>query len=194
MSLLAVSLLGLTATPMIAQQNATDKKQKPDTVHVTVIQIPEREMDKLNDELAYKDAVQALKTQQFVLEADQIIFKNGINRYVSPITNFVMMSKDKSTVQVAFNNGFAGPNGVGGVTVDGSTSNVEMKMDKKGNATYAFNTLGTGLSAQIYITLYEGGNDARVTISPDFNSNTFTLRGRLVPLDQSGIFKGTVSY
>ena len=194
MSLSFITLLGLITTPLFAQQNATEKKPKLDTIHVTVLEIPEKEMDKLNDELSHKEAIQALKSQQFVLEADQIIFKNGVTRYVSTITNFVMMDKDKSTVQVAFNYGFAGPNGVGGVTVDGSVSKVEMKMDKKGNATYSFNTMGTGLSAQIYITLYEGSNDARVTISPTFNSHTFTLRGRLIPLDQSSVFKGMVSY
>ena len=38
--------------------------------------------------------------------------------------------------------------------------------------------------------LTDGGNNATVTISPNFNSNTMTLSGNLVPLEQSNIFKG----
>ena len=36
-------------------------------------------------------------------------------------------------VQVAFNVPFSGPNGLGGITVDGNASNYKVKTDKKGN-------------------------------------------------------------
>ena len=62
--------------------------------------------------------------------------------------------------------------------------------DKKGNVNCQFSIQGIGISAQIFITLTNGGNNASVTISPNFNSNTMTLSGNLVPLDQSSIFKG----
>lgn len=52
---------------------------------------------------AYQQAVQALKNKQFVLEADQVIFRNGQSAFVSSTTNFVMMNGQRSTVQVAFN-------------------------------------------------------------------------------------------
>ena len=50
--------------------------------------------------------------------------------------------------------------------------------------------VGIGISAQIFLTLTNGGNNATVTISPNFNSNTMTLSGSLLPLNQSNIFKG----
>ena len=93
-------------------------------------------------------------------------------------------------MQVAFNTVYPGPNGIGGVTVDGSTSDMQITTDKKGNVNCQFSIQGIGISAQIFITLTNGGNNASVTISPNFNSNTMTLSGNLVPLDQSSIFKG----
>ena len=47
-----------------------------------------------------------------------------------------------------------------------------------------------GISAQIFLTLTNGDNNATVTINPNFNSNTMTLSGSLLPLNQSNIFKG----
>jgi hypothetical protein len=42
----------------------------------------------------------------------------------------------------------------------------------------------------VYITLTNGGNNASARISPNFNSNTLTLNGVLVPLSQSNVYKG----
>ena len=68
----------------------------------------------------------------------------------------------------------------------------EMKIttDKKGNVNCSFSVQGIGISAQVYITLTHGGNNASARISPNFNSNTLTLNGVLVPLSQSNVYKG----
>ena len=58
------------------------------------------------------------------------------------------------------------------------------------NVNYNFNVQGIGISAQIFITLSEGGNNATVDISPNFNSNNMTLTGKIVPLSESSVFKG----
>lgn len=142
------------------------------------------------DAVAYQQAVQALKNKQFVLEANQVIFRNGQSAYVTSNTNFVMMNGQRSTVQVAFNTPYPGPNGIGGVTVDGTTSDVKVTTDKRGNVNCNFSVQGIGISAQVFITLTNGGNNATVTINPNFNSNTLTLSGNLVPLNQSDVFKG----
>ena len=52
-------------------------------------------------------------------------------------TNFVSMDGNRATIQLAFNGTYAGPNGIGGITVEGNASNVEMKTDKKGNITFS---------------------------------------------------------
>ena len=92
----------------------------------------------------------------------------------------------RNAVQIVY----PGPNGIGGVTVDGTVSEMKMSTDKRGNINCNFSIQGIGISAQIFLTLTNGGNNATVTISPNFNSNTMTLSGNLLPLNQSNIFKG----
>lgn len=142
------------------------------------------------DSLMHQSAAAAIEGRQFVLEADKVIFKRGETAYVNANTNFVLMNDDRGTVQVAFNTTFGGPNGIGGVTVDGNVSNVKTKTTKKGDINTSFSVQGIGISAQVFLTLNRGNNEATVTITPNFNSNTLTLHGKVVPLEQSSIFKG----
>ena len=87
-----------------------------------------------SDSVLHAVAVQALKENKFVVEADRLIFKQGDVAYVNSNTNFIMVDGEKGTVQVAFNNTpFAGPNGIGGITVDGRVSGVRVKESKKGD-------------------------------------------------------------
>lgn len=136
------------------------------------------------DRLAFEEA------KEFVLEADQVSFKSGSTAQVSSNTNFVAVQGDKAVVQVAFDIPVSGPNGLGGVTVSGSTSDYRQSVDKKGNIRVSMNVIGTGISAQVYINLPNGGNQASVDISPNFNSRRITLRGELLPLSEGNIFQG----
>ena len=146
--------------------------------------------EKMRNEVLYREAEQALKDGAFVLEADRVIFKRGRSTFVSSNTNFVSLSDGRATVQVAFNGAYSGPNGLGGVTVDGTASNIKMDKDKKGNINYSMNVSGIGVSAQVSIQLTEGSNTAQVVVSPNFNSNRITLAGQLLPVQKSNIFKG----
>lgn len=141
-------------------------------------------------EQALFEARQAIENKAFTLEADRVIFKRGRNAFVSSNTNFVMVDGDKSSVQVAFNIPASGPNGLGGVTVDGNVSGYKIKTDKKGSIYLTMSVMGVGISAQVSITLPYGSNNATVDIRPNFNSNRLTLSGEILPLDKSNIFKG----
>lgn len=120
----------------------------------------------------------------------QVVFKRGENAYVNSNTNFVSVENDKAVVQVAFNIPSAGPNGVGGVTVEGGFSKYDVKKTKRGDIVLSMAVMGTGISATVDITLYEGSNKATVNILPNLNSNRITLEGRILPLSQSRVFKG----
>ena len=146
--------------------------------------------EKAENERNYAIAVQALKEGKFVLEADQLVFKRGRSAFVSSTTNFVMMDGEHASVQIAANSALAGPNGIGGITVDGSRKEMKITTDKKGNVNCSFSVQGIGISAQVSITLTNGGNNASARISPNFNSNTLTLNGVLVPMSQSNVYKG----
>jgi hypothetical protein len=101
-----------------------------------------------------------------------------------------MVQGSSGTVQTSSNSGFSGPNGLGGVTLDGTVSGVQLSDDKHNNIYYSFSIQGAAISAQVFITLTEGSNSASATVNPNFNSNTLTLNGNLVPLSQSQVFMG----
>lgn len=186
-----VAVLLLSVVSSISAQN-TKVKAKKDSI--LIFKANKKELTKIRHEISYDQAVAALKSKKFVLEATEVVFNDGETSFVTANTNFVMMNGSKSTVQVAFNNGFSGPNGIGGVTVDGSASDITTSTDKKGNITYSFSVFGVRINAQITITLYGGDNNAMVTILPDFNNQMLTLNGQLVPLSESDIFEGTPSF
>lgn len=142
------------------------------------------------DLMLYDEAKQAIEAKNFVLEADRVMFKYGTSAYVSSNTNFVAVNGDKAVVQVAFNIPVSGPNGLGGVTVDGSVSGYKQTVDKKGNIYVTMNVMGIGISAQVNIRLTQGSNNATVDISPNFNSNNFSLSGSLIPMFKANVFKG----
>lgn len=161
-------------------------------------QVDEREMTKQErkafqvaiDSVLYEEAVQAVQDKKFTLEADKVIFKYGEMAYVNSNTNFVSVNGDKAVVQVAFNIPVSGPNGLGGVTVDGNVTKYQIQTDKKGVTRISMDVMGIGISAQVFITMPRGTNSATLEISPNFNSNRLTLSGFIVPIKKSSVFKG----
>jgi len=148
-------------------------------------------LESIQDSIAYSKALEALKQGSWVLEANDIMFRNGIVRYVSSSTNYVSVDDGNGVVQTAFTNFIYSPNGLGGVTVQGSVSGVSMNIDKDGNVFYNCSILGAGISATLNLTLTGGTNQASIYISPNFNGNTITMNGNLVPYDTSSVFQGT---
>ena len=150
----------------------------------------EKAREKREEARAYADAVQAINNRKFVLEADRITYKRGRSAIVTTNTNFVLLHGEKASVQVAFNGPYAGPNGIGGITVDGRVGEVKTATDKKGNVTCSFSVMGVGISAQVSIRLTHDTNNASVTINPNFNSNRLSLDGKVIPLSESSVYKG----
>ena len=127
-----------------------------------------KQIEAIRDSIHYAQAIQSLETLEFVMEADQLVFKRGHTAFVTSNTNFISLSDDRAVVQIApFHGG--GPNGIGGITLEGKASNIRIKTDKK---------------------LYKGSNKASVTVNPNFHSNRVTLNGVLLPTEYSGVYKG----
>lgn len=142
------------------------------------------------DSAYWAESLAAINDTTFTLEADKVVFKYGQIAYVNSNTNFVSVNKNDAVVQVAFNVPFSGPNGIGGVTVQGSVSGYKVSTDKKGTTTVTMNVMGVGISAQIWITMYKGTHEASVDILPNFNSRRITLNGVLLPLEKSNVYQG----
>lgn len=188
--LTALLLLGFTVTTL-AQTSKEARAARRELLKKK--REAQKALEAQQDSISFFKAIEALKNGAFVLEADYVTFPNGITRYVSSTTNYVQVDNGDGIVQTAFSN-FAyspGPNGLGGVTVEGNVSGIEMKTDKDGNYFYSYTIQGAAISANIFITLTGGTNQASVQISPNFNNNNMTMMGRLLPLDESDVFQGS---
>jgi hypothetical protein len=181
----------------VNQNGRTNKKQntieawKEDMAKFRARSEEDRKLNELADSLAGIQAVAAVKNQDFVLEAQTVQFRNGASIFVDSSTNFISVKGNRAVVQISPSNFSAGPNGVGGVTVDGMISGQEYKTGKHGYATYSFNVMGVGINAQIEIYLTPGTNQASATIYPNFNSNTVWVQGNVVPYENSTVIEGS---
>ena len=141
------------------------------------------------DSLNYIDAMRAIKDREFRIRGRSVGVQARRHGARHVESQFVSLMGDKATVQVApFDSG--GPNGVGGVTVEGRVTNIEEKTDKRGNTRITMNVMGRGVFAAVDITLPRGSNNGMVTINPNLNSNRITLYGKIVPAERSRVFKG----
>ena len=149
-----------------------------------------RQINDLVDSIAGVQAAAAVQNRDFVLEADQVTFKNGNTVFVNSNTTFISVKGKRAVVQISPSNFSPGPNGVGGVTVDGTITGMQKIVDKKGRTTLTFNVMGIGINAQIEIYMTPGTNRASATIYPNFNSNTIWIDGDIVPYENSDVFEG----
>ena len=190
--LLALLLISATAGAQTERRIYTSSELKSMQIHSEKSELTKeqkKQIEAIQDSIHYAQAIQSLETLEFVMEANQLVFKRGHTAFVTSNTNFISLSDDRAVVQIApFNGG--GPNGIGGITLEGKASNIRIKIDKKGNTYFSMNVMGTGLSATIDIQLYRGSNKASVTVTPNFHSNRVTLNGVLLPTEYSGIYKG----
>ena len=189
--LLSTLLLFLCTGIMNAQETRKERREARREAAKKKIEA-ERALEARQDSIAFEKAMAAMKAGSFVLEADNIMFPNGITRYVTASTNYVQVNEGEGIVQTGFSN-FAdspGPNGLGGVTVQGTLSKPQIQTDKHGNVFYNFSINGIAISATISITLTGGTNEASAYISPNFNSNNITMTGHIVPYEESVVFQG----
>jgi hypothetical protein len=150
----------------------------------------ERQLHALADSLASVQGRAALVNQDFVLEATSVTFKNGTTTFVNSTTNFISLKGNKAVVQISPSNFASGPNGVGGVTVEGNVSDLMVRTDSKGRTTLSMNVMGIGINAQVEVYMYPNTNRASATVYPNFNSNTIWLQGTIVPYENSNVFEG----
>ncbi len=192
MMTIMVLLVGLAAAApgASAQGHNTLEAWKEDMAKFRARSEQDRKLTELTDSIAGVQAIAAVKNQDFVLEAQTVSFKNGASVFVNSNTTFISVKGDRAVVQISPSDFASGPNGVGGVTVDGRISGQEYRVGKRGQATYSFNVMGVGINAQVEIYLTPGTNQASATVYPNFNSNTVWLKGNIVPYDNSNAIEG----
>ena len=147
--------------------------------------------DAAMDEADFNNAMQAITNKSFVLEANTVQPMNGMVYYVNSNTNFVSLNNGQAMVQIASNSPYPGPNGLGGITVQGTASNVQVKQENNGNVYLSMSVQGIFISATVNLVLYSGSSNASVTVDPNFSGNNLTMTGTLLPYSQSNVFQGT---
>ncbi|MGM9713507.1 MAG: DUF4251 domain-containing protein [Prevotella sp.] len=149
----------------------------------------EKRIEAILDSIRSAEALSALEHLDFVVEANRLSFKRGETAFVTSSTNFISVSDDNVIIQVSpFN--WGGPNGIGGITLEGRASNIKLKTDKHGNVNLTMSVQGVGVSATIDLYLPKNSYMGSVTINPNFHSHRVTLYGTLLPTSKSAVFKG----
>ena len=171
------------------KQNMESWKQDMQKFEAKVRQ--ERKLNELADSLASIQAIAAIRNQDFVLQIDNVTFNNGNTVYVNSTTNFLSVKGDRAVVQISPSNFAPGPNGLGGVTVDGIISGYQIMTDKKGRINLTYNVSGIGLNAQIEVYITPGSCESQATVYPNFNSNTLWITGTVVPYENASIMEGS---
>jgi len=146
--------------------------------------------EKVEQEALYQKALQSLQNNHFVLEADKATLRDGFLQKVSPTTNFVLSEDNIATVQIALENGRIAHNGIGGITLKGKTSDIQLETDKKGNVTYRMMVQGVDISANVIIHLIKGTNQCSGTVSSNLHNKHFSFRGHILPSGESDLLRG----
>lgn len=155
----------------------------------------EERMEIHNDSIQYLQAVAALRSGSWALEANNVTYDNGVTNFVTESTNFVSADNGTVTVQTALSNSnIYSPNGLGGITLTGRISGEEMKVDRYGNVYYNFTVNGNEISATINVVLAAGSNQASANIDPNFSSRDLLMNGYIYPYNNAGIIMGTTGY
>lgn len=193
-------LVSVFLFPVIESQAQTNAQPQAQHQQLSKQQIRQMKRDmrqkarQMADQQAFDAAKTALQDRNWVLMANTLYGPRGSAIPVTDNTNFIQFKGNTVYVQLAFD-GIAGPNGLGGITVQGSPSQIKTTTDKHGNITYSFYVNGIALTAQVVVNLSADGNYATGTVYPMLNSNNLTFSGVLVPTSQSGIFRsGFISY
>lgn len=192
---LAVMSLDTYAQSSGRNTRASTRQEKMDAWHRDMAEFrarsaAHRQMQELADSISSVQARASLRNQDFVLEADNVTFKNGSTVFVNSVTNFISVKGDRAVVQISPSTFSSGPNGVGGVTVDGTISDQQVTRGKDGRITFSMNVNGIGINAEVHIYMFPNSNKATATVYPNFNSNTVWLSGTIVPYENSSVFEG----
>ena len=192
--LFVAALLSLLCSEVMMAQSARQERREAWKEARAQRRAEQKALEEVQDSVAYLKAVEALKAGNWVLEADNVVFRNGMLRFVSSNTNYVAVQDGEGTVQTAFDNFVYSPNGLGGVTVQGEVSGQDLSQDKDGNIFMNFSIFGGAISATLNLTLTAGTNEASIYFFPNRRPPNPTTNANLVPYNEATIFEGTTSW
>ena len=145
-------------------------------------------------EVNQQHIMQLLTFRAWVLEANTIQDKYGESAIIEPTLNFVGVAGKDATAQLG-SSGDIGWNGVGGITVEGSVRQYELKEgNKPGSGAYLRIEISGASSGHLSMSInISADGTATATLSDNFGDR-LTYRGRIVALGESTVYKGQVVF
>lgn len=125
---------------------------------------------------AHAAALNALIQGHFVLQADEVISKNGEKAKVDSVANFVAMKGSAGVVQIA--NLVEGAHC--GITMEGRIGQLNITEDRRKNTICTFNIDSPTRTLTVKITLPKKGNKAFAEISSCKHVKGIAFSGRLL--------------
>ena len=190
-------LMLCTQTTVTAQKNKMSRAEREAAWRAERLKKREAEQTRIavEDSISFAQAVAALQSGSWALEASNITFNNGATNFVTPSTNYVSINNGTGTIQTAFDNtNVYSPNGLGGITLEGNISNEELQVDNEGNVYYSYSILGSNVSATVSVVITANSNQATANINPNFSNRTMMMSGYIYPYNEAGVFEGTPDY
>lgn len=194
---ISLALLFAIQASIVAQEKKMTRKEKEAAWRAERLKkrAQEEREEMHNDSVVFMQAINAVRSGSWALEASNVTFDNGVTRFVTESTNFVSVNNGEGMVQTAFNNSnINSPNGLGGITLEGRVSGEEITTDKEGNIYLNYSIQGADISATVSVVITAYTNQATATVNPNFSSRQMTLSGYIYPYDNAGIIEGSSGY
>lgn len=194
---ISLALFFAMQASIVAQEKKMTRKEKEAAWRAERLKkrAQEEREEMHNDSVVFMQAINAVRSGSWALEASNVTFDNGVTRFVTESTNFVSVNNGEGMVQTAFNNSnINSPNGLGGITLEGRVSGEEITTDKEGNIYLNYSIQGADISATVSVVITAYTNQATATVNPNFSSRQMTLSGYIHPYDNAGIIEGTSGY
>ena len=173
--------------PMAYGQDANmTRKEKKET---------RKAQEQADREKNYGIVLKLLEERNFVIEVRDFVDRYGQTVPVSPTTNFVAVSDSLATLQLAFPGSIGGYNGLGGITIDGNVTDIEvLKKDPRKGITFQISVFGNGFaSADMFVDVDLTNGRANIRYTGQ-RGERFTLRGTFLAYDASRVYKGTTLF
>jgi len=129
-----------------------------------------------------------LNERSFVLKADYLRNRDGVNIPVISGLNFIMVNKSEGVMQTGAGSG-AGNNGVGGMTAQGTINRWEVMEDKK-NLSYTVRFSIISNLGNFDVVMYVGTDRHATATITGLSSGRLTWSGYIDSIRNSQIFRG----
>jgi len=164
----------ISGTGLFAQEK-TKEEQKKDKEAIKVQQ--------------FNETKALLDSRKFVLEADYLIDKSGKRISADQSLNFIMIDSTQAMLQNGKTAG-QGANGVGGVSLSGNINSWKVETnEKKKTLNLQMNVLTDNGFLTVFMNISIGHN-TQASVNGNQWLEMYRYEGRLVPLEESGVYKG----